>query len=109
MPHEVRSPVGSGPADAPRWLPAAAGSVDTSDEPAVGLVRAPFGGIVVPAVRPGDHVEAGGVVATIEATKMEAAVTSPVAGTVARLAVGRHAHVAGGDVLVVLSAASAPA
>jgi pyruvate carboxylase len=42
------------------------------------------------------------VVATIEAMKMEASITAPSAGTVARTAIGRVQQVEGGDLLVVL-------
>jgi pyruvate carboxylase len=65
-------------------------------------VTAPFAGVVVPAVRVGDAVTPGQVVATIEAIKMEAAITSPWAGTVARLAVSAHQPVEGGDVIAEL-------
>lgn len=41
--------------------------------------------------------------ATIEAMKMEAAITAPADGTVARIAVAETAQVEGGDLLVVLS------
>jgi pyruvate carboxylase len=44
----------------------------------------------------------GQTVATIEAMKMEAAITAPKAGTVQRLAVSATAQVEGGDLLVVL-------
>jgi pyruvate carboxylase len=44
----------------------------------------------------------GRPVATIEAMKMETAMTAPVAGTVQRLAVGGVQQVEGGDLLVVL-------
>ena len=51
----------------------------------------------------GDVVEAGDTVATIEAMKMEASITTPVGGTVSRLAVNGIAQVQGGDLLVVIS------
>jgi pyruvate carboxylase len=44
----------------------------------------------------------GQTVATIEAMKMEAAITAPKAGTVQRLAVSATVQVEGGDLLVVL-------
>ena len=47
----------------------------------------------------------GQTVATIEAMKMEAAITAPVAGTVERLAIGPHQQVEGGDLLVVVERA----
>ena len=40
--------------------------------------------------------------ATIEAMKMEAAITTPVAGTVQRLAIGSQQQVEGGDLLLVV-------
>ncbi|HWE89345.1 MAG TPA: pyruvate carboxylase [Pseudonocardiaceae bacterium] len=65
-------------------------------------VAAPFAGVVTLAVAPGDEIEAGATVATIEAMKMEAAITAPTAGKVARLAIGAVQQVEGGDLLVVL-------
>jgi pyruvate carboxylase len=65
-------------------------------------VAAPFAGVVTPSVAEGDSVEVGQTVATIEAMKMEAAITAPKAGTVARLAVGGVQQVEGGDLLIVL-------
>ncbi|MGV9247821.1 pyruvate carboxylase [Streptomyces sp. NPDC003710] len=66
-------------------------------------VAAPFAGVVTLAVQPGAQVEAGATVATIEAMKMEAAITAPVAGTVNRLAVDSVQQVEGGDLLMVIS------
>ncbi len=65
-------------------------------------VAAPFAGVVTLAVAEGDEVEAGSTVATIEAMKMEAAITSPRTGTVRRLAIGNVQQVEGGDLLVEL-------
>ncbi|SDC63830.1 pyruvate carboxylase [Actinokineospora iranica] len=65
-------------------------------------VAAPFAGVVTLAVAEGDEVEAGATVATIEAMKMEAAITAPKAGKVSRLAIGSVQQVEGGDLLVVL-------
>ncbi|MFJ1705617.1 pyruvate carboxylase [Kitasatospora sp. NPDC088346] len=65
-------------------------------------VAAPFSGVVTTTVRPGDEVSAGQTVATIEAMKMEASITTPVAGTVERLAVSEVAGVDGGDLLLVV-------
>ena len=67
-----------------------------------GQVAAPFSGVVTLKVGEGDRVEAGTPVATIEAMKMEAAITSPVAGTVARLAIPATQQVDAGDLLVVV-------
>ena len=50
----------------------------------------------------GDVVSAGQTIATIEAMKMEAAITAPKAGTVKRIAVAAVAQVEGGDLLAVL-------
>ena len=66
-------------------------------------VAAPFAGVVTVGVGVGDKVSAGQTVATIEAMKMEAAITAPKAGTVSRVAVSTTAQVEGGDLLVVVS------
>jgi pyruvate carboxylase len=66
-------------------------------------VAAPFAGVVTVAVASGDTVDAGQTIATIEAMKMEAAITAPKAGTVSRIAVSETAQVEGGDLLVVVS------
>jgi pyruvate carboxylase len=66
-------------------------------------VAAPFAGVVTVAVASGDKVDAGQTIATIEAMKMEAAITAPKAGTVNRIAVSETAQVEGGDLLVVVS------
>jgi pyruvate carboxylase len=66
-------------------------------------VAAPFAGVVTVGVADGDRVEAGQTIATIEAMKMEAAITAPKAGKVSRVAVSATAQVEGGDLLVVVS------
>ncbi len=66
-------------------------------------VAAPFAGVVTVGVAAGDTVEAGQTIATIEAMKMEAAITAPKAGEVTRVAVSATAQVEGGDLLVVVS------
>ena len=66
-------------------------------------VAAPFAGVVTVAVASGDKVDAGQTIATIEAMKMEAAITAPKGGTVERIAVSETAQVEGGDLLVVVS------
>lgn len=71
-----------------------------------GHIAAPFAGAVTSQVQVGDVVEAGDTVATIEAMKMEAAITTPQAGKVARLAISGTAQVDGGDLLLVLEPAS---
>lgn len=65
-------------------------------------VAAPFAGVVTVGVAAGDTVQAGATIATIEAMKMEAAITAPKAGTVQRVAVAATAQVEGGDLLVVM-------
>ena len=66
-------------------------------------IAAPFAGVVTVGVAAGDKVSAGQTVATIEAMKMEAAITAPKGGTVGRVAVSATAQVEGGDLLVVVS------
>ncbi|PXX12286.1 pyruvate carboxylase [Mycolicibacterium moriokaense] len=66
-------------------------------------VAAPFAGVVTVSVAVDDAVEAGQTIATIEAMKMEAAITAPKAGKVSRIAVSATAQVEGGDLLVVVS------
>ena len=66
-------------------------------------VAAPFAGVVTVSVSVDDTVEAGQTIATIEAMKMEAAITAPKAGKVSRVAVSATAQVEGGDLLMVVS------
>jgi pyruvate carboxylase len=75
---------------------------ERADRSNPGHVGAPFAGVVTLSVAEGDAVEAGDTVATIEAMKMEASITAPKAGTVARVAIGSVQQVEGGDLLVVL-------
>ncbi|MDO5494669.1 MAG: biotin/lipoyl-containing protein, partial [bacterium] len=67
-----------------------------------GQVAAPFAGAVTVTVAEGDTVEAGGTVATIEAMKMEAAISSPVGGEVKRVVLEGTSQVQGGDLLLVI-------
>ncbi|MEU9860620.1 pyruvate carboxylase [Streptomyces sp. NPDC047971] len=73
---------------------------EKADRANPGHVAAPFAGVVTLAVAEGDEVEAGATVATIEAMKMEAAITAPRSGRVSRLAISRIQQVEGGDLLV---------
>ncbi|HZA11933.1 pyruvate carboxylase [Mycobacterium sp.] len=66
-------------------------------------IAAPFAGVVTVGVSEGDEVDAGQTVATIEAMKMEAAITVPKAGNVVRVAVSETAQVEGGDLLMVVA------
>ncbi len=76
---------------------------ERADPTKPGQVAAPFAGVVTVTVAEGDAVEAGATVATIEAMKMEAAITTPVAGTVQRLALGSIQQVEGGDLVLVIA------
>jgi pyruvate carboxylase len=75
-------------------------SAEKADPGRPGHVPAPFSGVVTLKVAEGETVEAGQAIASIEAMKMEAAITSPVAGTIARLAIGATQQVEAGDLLV---------
>ncbi|MEJ7757187.1 MAG: biotin/lipoyl-containing protein [Nocardioidaceae bacterium] len=66
-------------------------------------VAVPFAGVVTSQVSVGDTVEAGQAVASIEAMKMEAAITSAEAGTVERLVIDGTRQAEGGDLLLVLA------
>ncbi len=77
-------------------------AAEKADPNVTGQVAAPFAGVVTLQVSEGDEVEAGATVATIEAMKMEASITTPAGGTVSRLAVGERQQVEGGDLLVVV-------
>ncbi|MGB6245951.1 pyruvate carboxylase [Gordonia sp. (in: high G+C Gram-positive bacteria)] len=72
---------------------------DRSDPRQIG---APFAGVVTITVAVGDTIAAGSAIGTIEAMKMEAAITAPVGGIVNRVAVASVAEVAPGDLLVEL-------
>ncbi|UOW00200.1 pyruvate carboxylase [Agrococcus sp. SCSIO52902] len=75
---------------------------EKADASVPGQVAAPFAGAVTVKVAEGDAVAAGDPVATIEAMKMEAAITTPIAGTVERLALTGTTPVEAGDLLVVV-------
>ena len=78
-------------------------TAERADTSQPGHVAAPFDGVVSIVVAEGAQVEAGATVATIEAMKMEASITAPVAGTVERLALASTQQVEGGDLVLVLS------
>jgi pyruvate carboxylase len=67
-----------------------------------GQVAAPFSGVVTLQIEDGASVEAGQTVASIEAMKMEAAITTPIAGTIERVAIPKTQQVDAGDLLVVV-------
>ncbi|BBZ42532.1 pyruvate carboxylase [Mycobacterium conspicuum] len=78
-------------------------TAEKADRGNVDHIPAPFAGVVTVTVEVGEEVEPGQTIATIEAMKMEAAVTAPKAGRVVRVAVSRTAQVEGGDLLAVIS------
>ncbi|MFC5501477.1 pyruvate carboxylase [Lysinimonas soli] len=75
---------------------------EKADPAKPGHVAAPFSGVVTLKVSHGDVVAAGQPVASIEAMKMEAAITSPVAGKVVQLAIPVTQQVEAGDLLIVV-------
>ena len=75
---------------------------EKADPKVPGHIPAPFAGAVTVIVHEGDTVEAGQTVATIEAMKMEAAITTPIGGTVHRLAIGAIQQLEGGDLVMVI-------
>jgi pyruvate carboxylase len=75
---------------------------EKADRTNAGHIPAPFAGVVTIITSIGEEVAAGQTIATIEAMKMEAAVTAPKAGKVERIAVSETAQVEGGDLLVVI-------
>ncbi|MPV49281.1 pyruvate carboxylase [Pseudactinotalea sp. HY160] len=80
-------------------------TVEKADPSRPGHIAAPFAGAVTPVVEVGEEVEAGQSVATIEAMKMEASITTPVAGTVQRVPAGTSRPVDGGDLVLVVDEA----
>jgi pyruvate carboxylase len=85
-----------------RSVQADAATAERADTSQPGHVAAPFDGVVTVLVSKGDQVEAGATVATIEAMKMEAAITAPTGGTVERVALDGTQQVEGGDLVLVL-------
>ncbi|MDY7543617.1 MULTISPECIES: pyruvate carboxylase [unclassified Cryobacterium] len=77
-------------------------AAEKADANRPGQVAAPFSGVVTLQVEEGATVEAGQSVASIEAMKMEAAITSPIAGIVERVAIPKTQQVDAGDLLVVV-------
>ncbi|MCZ4518627.1 pyruvate carboxylase [Rhodococcus ruber] len=81
-------------------------TVEKADRSNSGHIPAPFAGVVTLSVEEGQKISAGDTVATIEAMKMEAAITAPRGGTVTRLAISGVQQVEGGDLLVVVGGGS---
>ena len=75
---------------------------ERADTTKAGQVAAPFSGAVTVKTAVGDRVQAGQSVASIEAMKMEAAITAPVAGVVERIVIAGTAPVEAGDLLLVI-------
>lgn len=65
-------------------------------------ICAPFAGIVHYCVSPGEKVDTGAVLASVEAVKLEAPIPAPGPGVVKELLCENYADVAGGDALIVL-------
>jgi pyruvate carboxylase len=86
-----------------RSVSADVAAAEKADPSVAGHVAAPFQGVVTVVVEKGATVAAGETVATIEAMKMEASITAPVAGTVERVALSGTQAVDGGDLVLVLS------
>jgi pyruvate carboxylase len=85
-----------------RSVSADAPAAEKADPAVPGQLPAPFQGVVTVLVHAGDKISAGDRVATIEAMKMEAAITSPVDGVVRRLAFTTPTSVEAGDLVVVV-------
>ncbi len=77
-------------------------AAEKADASQPGQIAAPFSGVVTLQVEAGAEIAAGQGVASIEAMKMEAAITSPVAGVVERVAIPKTQQVEAGDLLVVV-------
>ncbi|MGH3506847.1 MAG: pyruvate carboxylase, partial [Nocardioidaceae bacterium] len=75
---------------------------ERADTSVPGQVGAPFDGVVTPVASVGGSVALGDVLATIEAMKMEASITAPVAGVVTRITVDGPRTLEGGDLIVVI-------
>ncbi len=86
-----------------RSVEADAPAQEMADPGQPGQIAAPFGGVVTPVVEVGAKVAAGDTVATIEAMKMEASITTPVGGTVERVALAGTQQVEGGELVLVVS------
>lgn len=78
-------------------------AAEKADKTNAGHIAAPFAGVVTLAVSEGDTISAGDTIGTIEAMKMEAAITAPRGGVVKRVAISKVQQVEGGDLLVDMS------
>jgi pyruvate carboxylase len=89
-----------------RSISSEAPTVEKADRSNSGHIPAPFAGVVTLSVEEGQKISAGDTIATIEAMKMEAAITAPRGGSVTRLAISGVQQVEGGDLLVVIGGGS---
>jgi pyruvate carboxylase len=80
-------------------------STEKADPNQEGHVAAPMTGAVTLAVEEGEEVEEGQQIGTMEAMKMESAISAPVSGTVERITVPSGTNVESGDLLLVLEPA----
>jgi pyruvate carboxylase len=78
-------------------------SVERADSGNPNHLAAPFAGVVSIRVSPGASVLKGEAIATIEAMKMEAAITAPHSGVIERLVFTDTQQVEGGDLIAILS------
>ncbi|GAA4285572.1 pyruvate carboxylase [Brevibacterium daeguense] len=79
-------------------------NAERADQANPGHVACPFAGVVTMQVKAGDQVKVGDTVATIEAMKMEAAITATIEGTISRVAIGAVQQLEGGDLVAVIDA-----
>ena len=77
-------------------------SAEKADPQNASHAAAPFTGVVTPKVEVGQVVAVGEVIASIEAMKMEASITAPVSGKIARLGIQGPTPVEGGDLIAVI-------
>ena len=85
-----------------RSIEVASKAAEKADPAKPGQVAAPFSGVVTLQVEDGELVAAGARVASIEAMKMEAAITAVVGGRVTRLAIPTTQRADAGDLLLVI-------
>jgi pyruvate carboxylase len=75
-------------------------AAEKADPGKPGEIAAPFSGVVTLQVEEGQTIAAGQAIASIEAMKMEAAITSPVVGIVRRVAIPKTQQVDAGDLII---------
>ncbi len=93
------------PLNVRRWLPVRSRRSPTAGGQSRIEVRAPMPGLITATpLTSGDAVEAGGVVAIVEAMKMQMEVPAPTAGRIEEVRVRPGQEVTGGQVLIVVRA-----